>query len=153
MIIEQTSELPVGIERLWAFLVDAPAVARCLPGVERFEELDGDRYQGTVKIKLGPIALRLAGGVRVLRRDRETWTAEMLAEGRDGRVSGQISARMTMRLAVLAPDATELRVVTDAAILGKLGEFGQPMIRKTADRIMGQFMRNAAEAMAALSAA
>ena len=42
---------------------------------------------------------------------------------------------------------------TDAAVLGKLGEFGQPIIRKSADRIVQQFAENIARALEARPAA
>src|SRR5215510_16376033 len=49
-----------------------------------------------------------------------------------------------MTLAESGPAATELAVEAQTRFLGKLGEFGQPVIRKQADAIIAEFARNVA---------
>jgi carbon monoxide dehydrogenase subunit G len=49
-----------------------------------------------------------------------------------------------MRLSELDPNQTELIVTTEAQVMGKLGEFGQPVMRKKADSMMQEFSRNIA---------
>ena len=49
-----------------------------------------------------------------------------------------------MQLHELGPAETELVVETDARLLGRLGEFGQPLIRKKADAMLADFTRNVA---------
>ena len=142
MIFEQKCRLPVPIGKLWEFMVDAPAVSACMPGIEEFTATDTDRYCGRVRIKVGPISLRMEGDVAVTERDRKSWTARMTAEGRDRRVAGGVKANLTMILTAKSADETELNVVTDAAIFGKLGEFGQPIMRRSADRLLQQFVDN-----------
>ena len=44
-----------------------------------------------------------------------------------------------MTLKALSPAQTEFAVETGLTILGKIGEFGQPIIRKKADDMMQQF--------------
>jgi pimeloyl-ACP methyl ester carboxylesterase len=142
MIFEQRGAVPVPVARLWDFMIDPMAVSACLPGVEAFSALDPDHYEGTVRIRLGPISLRLRGRLSVLSRDRESWTAQMSANAREHRMASGVEARMTVSLVPLGAAETELRVRTDAKILGKLGEFGQPIMRKTADRLLQQFVDN-----------
>src|SRR5262249_37529860 len=47
-----------------------------------------------------------------------------------------------MALVESGPAATELAIQAQARFLGKLGEFGQPVIRKQADAIVAEFARN-----------
>jgi carbon monoxide dehydrogenase subunit G len=47
-----------------------------------------------------------------------------------------------MMLKELGPNETELLVETDVNILGKIGEFGQPIIRKKADSMLKEFVEN-----------
>jgi carbon monoxide dehydrogenase subunit G len=47
-----------------------------------------------------------------------------------------------MELKEITPKETELVVETDVNILGKIGEFGQPIIRKKADQMLQQFVEN-----------
>jgi carbon monoxide dehydrogenase subunit G len=149
MLIEQKCTVPVPIEPLWALLIDPTAVSRCMPGLEAFVEVATDQFEGTVRVKVGPIALRLQGRMVVHERDRESWTARMSAEGKDSRIAGAVSAKLTVSLTPRADAETELAVHTDATVLGKLGEFGQPIMKKSADRIMQQFVKNITEAMEA----
>lgn len=153
MILEQRCTIPVPVERLWEFMLDVPAVSRCLPGVEAFTPAGPDEYHGAVRVKVGPVGLRLEGRIVLGERDRERWQARMTAEGKDARVLGGVTAKLSLQLAPLSPDETQLHLHTDAAVLGKLGEFGQPIIRRSADRMVQQFADNIVRALAARPAA
>ena len=47
-----------------------------------------------------------------------------------------------MTLKDLGANQTALVVETDVNILGKIGEFGQPIIRKKADAMLKEFVEN-----------
>jgi carbon monoxide dehydrogenase subunit G len=47
-----------------------------------------------------------------------------------------------MNLKEIGASETELMVETDVNILGKIGEFGQPIIRKKADSMLKEFVEN-----------
>jgi carbon monoxide dehydrogenase subunit G len=53
-----------------------------------------------------------------------------------------------MTLVALDDARTELHIHTDASILGKLGEFGQAVMRRKADQVMAEFARNVSTALA-----
>ncbi len=46
-------------------------------------------------------------------------------------------------------DKTDVEIRTDANVMGKLGEFGQAVIRKKADQIVQEFANNLSAAVAA----
>ncbi|MHB8619667.1 MAG: SRPBCC family protein [Chloroflexota bacterium] len=46
-------------------------------------------------------------------------------------------------------EAATLEISTQATVAGKLGEFGQPVIRKKADQMMAEFSRNVKEKLSA----
>lgn len=142
MILEHRCRVPVGVERLWEFMVDIPAVSRCLPGVEMFRPSGADEYRGIIRVRVGPIGLRLEGQITVRERDRERRVARMTAEARDTRILGGVMAKLTIHLIPVDDGETELIMHTDAAVLGKLGEFGQPIIGKSVDRMMQKFTEN-----------
>lgn len=124
--------------------MDVPAVSRCVPGVEAVSEIDPDTYAGALKIKVGPIALRLEGKIVVAERNRDAWQARMDVQAADRRVNGAVNGKMQMHLLPRPDNQTDLAIHTDVAILGKLGEFGQAVIRKKADQMMAEFARNLA---------
>ena len=148
MIFSQECVIPVERERLWDFLMDVPRVARCIPGVETVEAVDERSYQGRLGVRIGPIRLSLDGTVAVEEQDQAAWRARMRAEAHDRRLGGGIRARLSLTLAP-AEVGTRVRIDTDLAVLGKIGEFGQPVIRKKADGLLEDFARNLRSALAA----
>ncbi len=138
MKLTQRCTVAVPRERLWEFLTDVLRVSRCIPGVEAVEPLGDNRYRGVLKVQIGPIRLTLDGTIAIEEQDRDSWRASMRAEAQDQKTGGGIRARMTMGLAP-AERGTELVVDTDLSVLGKIGEFGQPIIKKKADGLLQEF--------------
>jgi carbon monoxide dehydrogenase subunit G len=78
----------------------------------------------------------------VVERNAEEQRAQMNVAAVDRRIKGAVNAKSTMQLSALDDGTTELAVHTDASILGKLGEFGQAIMRRKADQIMKEFADN-----------
>ncbi len=142
MKFNQRAVIAVAREPLWDFLMDVPKVAQSLPGVEKVEQLDPDTYQGTLKIRVGPISINLQGKIIVEQRDRDNWRATLRADASDRLAAGAIRAKTSMELKDLSATETELLVDTDVSIMGKIGEFGQPIIRRKADAMLKEFVEN-----------
>jgi len=138
----QSAQIPVAREPLWEFLMDVPKVAQSLPGVESVSKIDDTTYEGALKVRVGPIALNLLGKIIVEERDKENWRAALRAEANDRRAAGAVKGKTTMMLKAVDSNQTELLVETDVNILGKIGEFGQPIIRKKADSMLKEFVEN-----------
>jgi carbon monoxide dehydrogenase subunit G len=139
MTFTQMCTISASRETLWEFLMNMENVARCLPGVEGVARLDDDTYEGTVRLKVGPIALALEGTLRVEARDHSQWHGAMRAEAKDRKLGGGVRARLSMDLVEQGPTETEMRVTLEAHVLGKIGEFGQPVMRKRADAMLQEF--------------
>jgi carbon monoxide dehydrogenase subunit G len=60
-------------------------------------------------------------------------------------VGGGVHISTRLLLLESSPETTELVVQTQARLFGKLGEFGQPVIRKQAETILAGFARNLAD--------
>ncbi len=142
MKFNQRAVIAVAREPLWEFLMDVPKVAQSLPGVEKVEQLDPDTYQGTLKVRVGPISINLQGKIIVEQRDRASWRATLRADASDRLAAGAVRAKTTMELKDLSATETELLVDTDVSIMGKIGEFGQPIIRRKADAMLKEFVEN-----------
>ena len=69
MIIDQTTTIQAPVEQVWAFVMDIPAVSRCVPGVEAFKRVDDDTFEGALKVKVGPVTVHLEGRIVVAERD------------------------------------------------------------------------------------
>jgi carbon monoxide dehydrogenase subunit G len=145
MTFTQSCMISAKREAVWDFLMDMRNIAACLPGVENIQQVDDETYDGTLRIKMGPIALALQGTLYVEAKDRARWHGAMRAEAKDRRLGGGVRARLGMDLLEKGASETEMRVTLEAHVLGKIGEFGQPVMRKRADAMLQEFSRQVNE--------
>src|SRR6266542_2391960 len=131
MKFEHKATIPAPIDKVWAFLMDVPRVATCAPGVDSVEDIGDNKYRGTIKVAVGRIRLNLQGDVSITERDDAAHKASMRADAADKRAGGAVKAIMSMALTQTTDNAnsTELLMETDAQVMGRIGEFGQPIIR------------------------
>ena len=148
MKFDQTIDLSgASPERVWAFVMDVPSMAKCIPGCDGVEDLGNNHYKAVVKIKVGPIGLSLASDISIVEKDEANRTASLLVEAADKRVGGAVKATMSMKLTPEG-DGTKLEVSTDANVMGRIGDFGQPIIRKKADQTLQEVAENLRKALA-----
>lgn len=147
MKLEHSLTVSAPRERVWSFLMDVPAAARCVPGVAEVRPLGADRYHGTMRVQVGPIRLDLSGEVAVTARDDERGTASLRVLASDARLAGSVRATVDLSLAE-RDGASAVRLQSDVAILGRIGELGQPVIKRKADQTMAGFAENVRRALA-----
>lgn len=116
--------------------MDLPVAARCVPGARDIAPA-GDGVRGRLDVRVGPIKLSLTGNVAVESSDEAAGTARLRADAEDQRLGGAV--RAFVDLAVSGDKPTELRVSSDVAILGRIGELGQPLIARQADKVLAGF--------------
>ena len=142
MIIDQNVTIPAPAERVWDFMMDVPAVSTCVPGVEDVAQVSPDVYKGILGVKIGPVGVRLEGQVTLVEQNRDEWQARMDVEATDRRIRGAVNAKAWMKLTPRDDGQTDVAIHTDASIFGKLGQFGQAVMRKKADQIVAEFAAN-----------
>ena len=138
MKFTHTATVAAPRDRVWAKLMDIPAAARCVPGVASVRAAGTDKYLGTLAVQVGPVRLVLDGDLVVTARDEKAGTAAVKADAKDSRVGGAIRATMALTLSEKDGE-TELRIATDIAVMGRIGEFGQAVIKRKADQLMQDF--------------
>ena len=136
MKLEHRVTLDAPRATVWAVLMDLPVTARCVPGTREVVP-EGDGVRGTLDVRVGPVRLALAGTVAVESRDEAAGTARLRADAEDRRIGGAVRALVDLAVSGDAP--TELRVSSDVAILGRIGELGQPLIARQADKVLAGF--------------
>lgn len=130
------------LPQVWALVTDVPQVSAAIPGLTDVVALDNDRFRGTMNVRVGPVQLTLDGVVAWEQRDEAARVARFRAEARDRKVPGGLQATVTLALQEQADGATELRVITEATFLGKLGEFGHAVIARKAQTVLEEFAAN-----------
>ena len=134
--------MPANWEDTWAVVMDVPKAASCIPGITEIT-LDGEgRYQATLQARVGPMGINLKGTITVLSQDAASGEAAFLVEANDRRVGGGVKTNMTMKLNAKTTDESELEIMADTTFMGRLGELGQPIIRRKARNTLEDFMKN-----------
>ncbi|MFI8874077.1 SRPBCC family protein [Streptomyces sp. NPDC055243] len=140
--MQLTNSVPVKAspDEVFALLNDVERVASCMPGAA-LDGRDGDAWQGTVKIKVGPISAAYAGTVRFLEVDQQGRRLRVQARGADTHGSGDAEAEVALDV-LAATEGTLLKISTDLVIRGKIAQFGKGAIATVSDRILQQFAQN-----------
>ena len=60
MHLSHSFTIPAGLEQTWEHFHDISSVAECFPGA-KVTRAEGDDFEGTAKVKLGPVALQYSG--------------------------------------------------------------------------------------------
>lgn len=139
MELKHRFTVPSPLADTWRSFNELEEIAPCFPGAT-LTGADGDTFTGTVKIKLGPIAMLYAGTGKFLSRDEATHTVVIEAQGKDKRGNGTAGATVT---AVLAADGdgTTVDVSTDMNVTGKPAQFGRGVIEDISDKLLEQFVQ------------
>ncbi len=149
MILEHRVTVAAPRRQVWDFLMNIPEMAVCVPGVSGVKATGEDRYMGRLAVRVGPIGLGFDVQVTVEAADAETYTAGMQAAADDRRVGGAVRAQMRMTLTEMDGIVTEILIITDLNMMGRLGQFGQPVVRKKADGVLEEFTANLRTRLAA----
>lgn len=139
MELNNEFEVDRPIDEAWVLLTDVERIAPCLPGAQ-LEEIEGDEYRGSVKVKVGPITANYKGKARFIEKDDATHKAVLKAEGRDVR-QGNANATITAQL-VPAGSGTKVTVSTDLAVTGKVAQFGRGVMAEVSEKLLNQFVQN-----------
>ena len=116
---------------------DARFFASCVEGVQDLNEIDPDHYTAVLETKVAYLKFKFNVTVEVTRADppREI---EAKIEGTPLGIVGRLTATSVTRLAEEG-GGTKVSYEIDAALTGKLGSLGQPVLRSKAKEMERQF--------------
>ncbi len=137
MKINNEFTVGVPVEQAWDVMLDLERIAPCLPGAS-IQSSEDDEYQGTMKVKIGPITANYKGTVKVEEADEENHRAVLQATGRDARGQGTASATIVSTLQEEG-DETRVTVETDMKLTGRAAQFGRGIAQDVATKMLTQF--------------
>jgi carbon monoxide dehydrogenase subunit G len=139
MDLQHRFTVPTSVEETWALFEDIASVAECFPGAT-VSSAEGDTFQGTCKVKLGPIALVYNGSGTFVEKDEEAHRFVVDAKGKDKRGNGTAGAKVTLSMTAGAA-GTDVEVLTDLAITGKPAQFGRGVMQDVSEKMLGRFVQ------------
>lgn len=137
MKLENRFTVPVPVEEAWKVLLDVERIAPCMPGAT-LTKFEGDNFEGTVKVKVGPINLTYGGKASFVSKDEANYVAVIDGSGKETRGTGTAKALITCRL-ISKGDSTEVEVDTDLNVTGKPAQFGRGVLADVSGKLVDQF--------------
>ena len=136
--IRETFQVRAPIDAVWRLIMDPQAVVTCMPGASLDQVVDSNTFLGTVKIKVGAITTSYKGRVQFSNVDAQTYTVQMVADGRETG-GGVAKGTMSSRLRAL-PDGTEVVAEATVDLTGRIMQVGRGMIQGVAHQLFLQFV-------------
>ena len=121
-------------DEVWAALLDPEVLAQVMPGCEKLELVGENAYEGTLKIKVGPVQGKFKGKVALSDIDAPNgYTLDV-----DGRgAPGFVKAKSTVLLAD-EDGGTQMSYEAEAQVGGKVASVGQRLLDSSAKAIIKQ---------------
>jgi carbon monoxide dehydrogenase subunit G len=138
VIIEDEFTVGADIDTVWRELLDMEGVASCLPGATITGTGEENVYDGSMRLKIGPMRVEYRGTATLSEVDEEQHTAVISLRAREAK--GQGSAMATIRNRLEPVDGgTRVSAQTDLQITGPQAQFGRGVIEDVGKRVLGEF--------------
>lgn len=151
MEIRNEIVVPTDLATAWRTLLDIPSIAPCMPGAT-LDSHDGDAFTGSVKVKLGPVAMTFGGEAHFVEKDDGAHRAVIEGMGKEAKGNGTARALVTAQLSEISPGSTRVEIVTDLTITGKAAQFGKGVMQDISSRLVAQFAQNLEQVITASGA-
>jgi len=138
MKIDNEFTVSAPIQQAWDTMLNLERIAPCLPGAAIQDEKEEGEYDGTMKVKIGPITANYKGTVKFEEVDEDNHRAVLQATGRDARGQGTASATIVSTLQEEG-DGTKVSVETDMKLTGRAAQFGRGIAQDVATKMLDQF--------------
>jgi len=129
-------------EEVWDFFGQIDRVVPCLPGASLIGPADGERIQGRMAVKLGPITTDFSGEARITRNASEQ-RGRIAGSGRDRLSGSRAVADVDYRLVAAEGGGTRVEIAVRAVLSGALAQFGRSgIVDDLAARLTDTFAQN-----------
>ena len=143
--MEQSGEYRIraGLDEVWSGLNDPEVLARCIDGCQSMEKVDDDRFETSVKARIGPVSATFQA-VLALTEVNPPTSYVINANVKGGAAGfGKGTAQVELSEDADTAGATLLRYQVKANVGGKLAQVGSRLIdgvaRKMADDFFSAF--------------
>jgi carbon monoxide dehydrogenase subunit G len=140
MILSGTYSFNGPRQRVWELLQDPEVLAKALPGTERLVQSADDRYEGVMKVSIGPVtAAKFDVSVNLTEKDAPRRFV-MQIDGKGG--VGYTRGSATIELDELSTSVTGLRYDSNIQVGGKIAAVGQRLLEQVGKMMSKQALEN-----------
>ena len=123
-------------DRVWDLLQDPVVLAKALPGTERLALTSPDRYEGVMKVSVGPVTAARFDVVVALKDKVPPQQMAMQIEGK-GPV-GFTRGTATVMLEEQPDGKTQMQYTSDVQVGGRIAAVGQRLLESVSKMMMRQ---------------
>jgi hypothetical protein len=135
MIVEGTHAFSAPREAVWELLLDPDVVAKTMPGATSMARVGEDRYEGKMRVGIGPIT---AGEFDVVITITEKVVPDHYRMQIDGRGSLGFTQGHASVILTSEGDSTVMRYQADMAVGGKMAVLGHGLLDSVSRRLLQQ---------------
>ena len=135
MRVEGSYTVKADRDTVWGLLLSPDLLASCIPGCEKLERVDDDKFEVQLTAGVGPVRASYSGVVTVSDKiEPESYKMVVSGRGSAGTVEG--TGAVTL---VEGPGETQIHVVGEAQVAGTVARVGQRLLGSASKMIMNQF--------------
>ena len=138
MIIENEFSVGAEIDEVWRQLLDMEGVAGCLPGATIRATDTENVYDGSMRLKIGPMRVEYRGTATLAEIDEANHTAMISLSAREAKGQGSAIATIRNRLESTG-SGTRVSAQTELQITGPQAQFGRGVIEDVGKRVLAEF--------------
>lgn len=138
MQIAETFNVGTSTKELYEFFLDAQTVGRCVPGCEGVDKINESEYDSIIQTKVGAISAKF----KVRTRISEAVPFNLIrteGKGKELRNLGHFNQKTEIHLKALSASETEVSYTADVSIVGRLGTFGDRIMKSKAKTLGKEF--------------
>jgi uncharacterized protein len=138
VILENQFTVGAEIDSVWRALLDMEGVASCLPGATITGTDKENVYDGSMRVKIGPMRVEYRGTATLSEVDEQSHTAVISLSAREAKGQGSAMATIRNRLETI-DGGTRVTAQTDLHITGPQAQFGRGVIEDVGKRVLDEF--------------
>ncbi len=139
--ILENFDVPFPVTRVWAFMIDLPAIARCLPGAF-ISSIEAEQVKGGLSLKFGPMQAAF-DGTATLSIDQNTHTATLNGAGQDRLSNSRATGNICYRIESLDDQRSRVHITMSYGLQGPLAQFSRSgIVKDFVRRMMKIFAEN-----------
>lgn len=111
--------------KVWELLQDPEVLAKAMPGTERLERVNDTRYEGSIRVGVGPVSGIFSLQIELMDMNpTESYAMDISAKGTTGFVNGKAHIKLMDQ----GGQSTKMKYGAELQIGGKLAIVGQRLL-------------------------
>jgi carbon monoxide dehydrogenase subunit G len=140
MEFRRTVRISAPLDSVWSLVEDIPAVAGCIPGLHDLVEKGPDTFDCVLGQRVGSVKANFALTTTLTELVPKA-SVTAVTEGRDKALQSNVKATQRFLLSAQA-DETEVEIVAQFQVTGKIATFGHRIISAKAEQVTVETLQN-----------